>query len=85
MTCHDGMRQLRRKSSQHQVSIIALVLSLTVLQYAGNVIVFGHMSPCDGDWFGGVNEHNAATFLKSLVEMEVGVLSPLPSQHHALS
>lgn len=52
-----------------------LCSSSPMLQYAGNVIVFGHMSPCDGDWFGGVNEGNAANFLKSLVEMEVQMLS----------
>ena len=26
------------------------------MQYAGNVLVYGAMSPCDGDWFGGVND-----------------------------
>ena len=30
------------------------------MQYAGNVLVYGAMSPCDGDWFGGVNDSNAA-------------------------
>ena len=43
-----------------------------MLQYAGNVIVYGQMSPCDGDWFGGVTAANAEQFLRSLVEMEVG-------------
>ncbi|KAK9846037.1 hypothetical protein WJX84_004822 [Apatococcus fuscideae] len=46
-------------------------------KYAGNVVVYGQMSPCDGDWFGGVTVANAAQFLSSLVEMEVGSNGPL--------
>ena len=47
-----------------------------MLQYAGNVVVYGQMSPCDGDWFGGVTVSNAQQFLTSLVEMEVGWILP---------
>ncbi|KAK9868693.1 hypothetical protein WJX84_000418 [Apatococcus fuscideae] len=46
-------------------------------KYAGNVVVYGQLSPCDGDWFGGVNPENAADFLRNLVEMEVGSDGPL--------
>lgn len=41
------------------------------LQYAGNVLVYGNMSPCDGDWFGGVSEADAEAFLDALVHAEV--------------
>ena len=41
------------------------------LQYAGNVLVFGAMHPCDGDWFGGVNAGNAKEFLEALRTAEV--------------
>lgn len=46
------------------------------MQYAGNVLVYGAMSPCDGDWFGGINERNAAAFLEGIINAEVGCLSP---------
>ncbi|KAL0055623.1 hypothetical protein WJX82_002523 [Trebouxia sp. C0006] len=41
-------------------------------KYAGNVLVYGAMSPCDGDWFGGVNNSNAAEFLSGVLDAEVG-------------
>ncbi len=41
------------------------------MQYAGNVLVYGAMSPCDGDWFGGVNNSNAAEFLSGVLDAEV--------------
>lgn len=41
-------------------------------KYAGNVLVYGAMSPCDGDWFGGVNDSNAAEFLSGVLDAEVG-------------
>lgn len=41
------------------------------VQYAGNVLVYGAMSPCDGDWFGGVNKQNAADFLNAIIDAEV--------------
>lgn len=44
------------------------------MQYAGNVLVYGAMSPCDGDWFGGINEKNAAAFLSGIINAEVGCL-----------
>ena len=44
---------------------------LLCLQYAGNVLVYGAMSPCDGDWFGGVNPRNAAEFLDAVINAEV--------------
>lgn len=45
------------------------------MQYAGNVLVYGAISPCDGDWFGGVNERNAAAFLSGIIHAEVGCLA----------
>lgn len=45
-----------------------------ILQYAGNVIVYGAISPCDGDWFGGITEDNAAAFFKALVGSPVRIL-----------
>lgn len=41
------------------------------MQYAGNVLVYGAVSPCDGDWFGGVNKCNAASFLDAVINAEV--------------
>ena len=41
------------------------------MQYAGNVLVYGAVSPCDGDWFGGVNKSNAANFLDAVINAEV--------------
>lgn len=41
-------------------------------KYAGNVLVFGAISPSDGDWFGGVQPENAADFLSGLTDAEVG-------------
>ena len=43
----------------------------TCVQYAGNVLVYGAVSPCDGDWFGGVNKFNAAEFLDAVINAEV--------------
>ncbi|GAB4814304.1 hypothetical protein N2152v2_001350 [Parachlorella kessleri] len=40
-------------------------------QYAGNVLVYGGASPCNGDWFGGVNADNAEEFLQALLETKV--------------
>ncbi len=42
------------------------------MQYAGNVLVYGAMHPCDGDWFGGVNADNAEVFLEGIANIEVG-------------
>lgn len=51
------------------------------MQYAGNVLVYGAMSPCDGDWFGGINERNAAAFLEGIINAEVGCLVPCAFLH----
>lgn len=40
------------------------------LQYAGNVVVYGGISPCDGDWFGGVTADNSLFFLEALLQAE---------------
>lgn len=42
-------------------------------KYAGNVIAYSAMHPCDGDWFGGVNASNAAEFLDALLGVEVSL------------
>ena len=43
-----------------------------VLQYAGNVLVYGPASPCDGDWYGGVTADSAEAFLDALMAADVG-------------
>ena len=43
-----------------------------VLQYAGNVLVYGPASPCDGDWYGGVTADGAEAFLDALMAANVG-------------
>ena len=59
---------------------------MVVLQYAGNVLVYGPISPCDGDWFGSVNDSNAEDFLDAVLNMEVctAPLSPYPACHCSL-
>ena len=42
------------------------------MQYAGNVLVYSAVSPCDGDWFGGVSAANAGAFLDALADADVG-------------
>ncbi|EFN58489.1 hypothetical protein CHLNCDRAFT_140518 [Chlorella variabilis] len=42
-------------------------------KYAGNVVCYGAVHPCDGDWFGGVNAGNAESFLDALLAVELGV------------
>lgn len=45
---------------------------MCVLQYAGNVLVYGPASPCDGDWYGGVTADGAEAFLDALMAADVG-------------
>ncbi len=51
------------------------------MQYAGNVLVYGAMSPCDGDWFGGVNDSNAAEFLSGVLDAEVCRMSTFEAHY----
>ena len=55
------------------------------LQYAGNVVVYGPASPCDGDWFGGLRAHDAPAFLQALVQMSLdsvgGPAGPVLARH----
>lgn len=37
------------------------------MQYAGNVLVYGGGLAASGDWFGGLNAGNAASFLSALL------------------
>ncbi|CAK0734722.1 hypothetical protein CVIRNUC_000472 [Coccomyxa viridis] len=41
-------------------------------KYAGNVLVYGPASPCDGDWYGGVTADCAEAFLDALMAADVG-------------
>lgn len=41
-------------------------------KYAGNVVAYGAMHPCDGDVFGGLTAASAGAFLDALMEVEVG-------------
>lgn len=41
-------------------------------QYAGNVLVYSAISPCNGDWFGGINSGKAESFLDALADVEFG-------------
>lgn len=43
-----------------------------MLQYAGNVVVYSAISPCNGDWFGGINPDNAAAFLDAVADVHFG-------------
>lgn len=45
-------------------------------KYAGNVVVYGAMHPCDGDWFGGLHAGNADEFLTALCGVEVRACTP---------
>ncbi len=42
------------------------------MQYAGNVVVYSAVSPCDGDWFGGINPDNAEEFLDAMADVQFG-------------
>ncbi|KAL4424972.1 hypothetical protein ABPG77_002857 [Micractinium sp. CCAP 211/92] len=42
-------------------------------KYAGNVVVYGAMHPCDGDVFGGVTAACADAFLDAFMGVELGV------------
>ena len=59
------------KLLSHPTGCLSLRTPVLCLQYAGNVLVYGAMSPCDGDWFGGVNSRNAAEFLNGVINAEV--------------
>ncbi|KAK9824525.1 hypothetical protein WJX72_011092 [[Myrmecia] bisecta] len=41
-------------------------------KFAGNVLVFGPVSPCDGDWFGGISADNAEQVFEALTTMQIG-------------
>lgn len=41
-------------------------------KYAGNVLVYGAISPNEGDWFGGVSADDAEELLTALTEIEIG-------------
>lgn len=41
-------------------------------KFAGNVLCHGAVSPCDGDWYGGITQENASSFLNALVNVPVG-------------
>lgn len=41
-------------------------------KFAGNVLCHGSVSPCDGDWYGGITKDNAEGFLDALVNIQVG-------------
>ncbi len=45
---------------------------LSMLQYAGNVLVYGPASPCDGDWYGGVTAETAERFLDAVTGADIG-------------
>ncbi|CAL5225505.1 g8334 [Coccomyxa viridis] len=40
-------------------------------KYAGNVLVYGGVSPCDGDWYGGVTAEAAEGFLDALTHADI--------------
>ena len=46
------------------------------MQFAGNVLVYGALSPSDGDWFGGLNADNAERFMDALLELQVCAAPP---------
>lgn len=66
---------LHQALQRHSCGLIAawcrIDLGTICVQYAGNVLVYGAMSPCDGDWFGGVNKQNAVDFLNAIINAEV--------------
>jgi hypothetical protein len=41
------------------------------VQYSGNVLVYSAVSPCDGDWFGGVDVASAEGFLDALADADI--------------
>lgn len=65
--------------SEHQLHLSAkgllamLLAESAVLQFAGNVLVYGALSPSDGDWFGGIHADNADHFLEALLNLDVSI------------
>ena len=41
------------------------------VQYSGNVLVYSAVSPCDGDWYGGISALNSESFLDALADADV--------------
>ena len=64
---------LEESSTQVQRYSLADDSPACALQYAGNVLVYGSISTCDGDWYGGVDKGNAEAFLDALVGTEVSL------------
>ena len=46
-------------------------LRLLAWQYAGNVIVHGALSVCDGEWYGGLRASDAKQFLHEILTLSV--------------
>lgn len=65
---------ITEQASPAQVPARLAVTLCNCLQYAGNVLVYGPVTPCDGDWFGGVNKSNAADFFDAVINAEVFML-----------
>lgn len=63
-------RLVRQRGLEEQVEVLA-TSHIGGHKYAGNVVSYGAVHPCDGDWFGGVNAGNAAEFLDALLGVEV--------------
>ena len=42
------------------------------VQFSGNVLVYSAVSPCDGDWYGGITPSNVEPFLDALADADVG-------------
>ena len=60
-------------------------LCLSLRQYAGNVCVYGPVSPCDGDWYGGLRAADAPAFLEALLAVPIdsqgGPADPVLARH----
>ena len=63
-------RLLRQRGLAGTVQVLA-TSHIGGHKYAGNVVCYGAVHPCDGDWFGGVSAANAADFLDALLAVEV--------------
>ena len=67
------------KRVSHSNGLEQVASMLVCMQYAGNVLVYGAMSPCDGDWYGSVTKDNAAEFLDAIITIPVSPFLSLKS------
>ncbi|KAK9810783.1 hypothetical protein WJX73_006819 [Symbiochloris irregularis] len=68
--CTKLQRSIRMRSLQGRMHVF-MCSHIGGHKCAGNVLVYGAVSPSDGDCFGGLNANNAEDFLDALLDLQV--------------